>query len=520
MKTPLLTHLRRAFQVAQQAHRQSEKSLDDILAEHDQYRRSRRQFLHSTARAGLLLGLGGTAVAQDFLDAVTGKPKCKIAIVGAGLAGLSAAFYLQQKGVQAVLFEGDKRVGGRVKSARIFDGGRLNTEIGAEFIDTVHADMFGLLKAVGLEANLMDVDTDTFGVRDAFFFENRHYTLQEVLAEFKGVYPQIQADQAAAAGRQAAVFDRMSMAEYIDRLAVSPWVKKMLDAAFLGENGLEASQQSAANLLSIFAIRNEEFYPFGDSDERFKVIGGNEQIPQRLAQKLEPQIRYEHRLTALQEHPNKSITLRFSASGAPVEETFDVVILALPFSILRDVDIRMDLPPLKQRVIRELGYGTNTKFILETRDRPWRNHNFRGYLFNEQIANGWDSAQMQNDNAGTGAFTCFFGGEHGKAAVRGTEQAQLAYVIPALEGAFPGTQASLTGKMELAPWPSNPFVKASYSCFMPGQVQLFEGVAFEPVRHLYFAGEHTSTDYWGFMNGAAETGRRVAEKVLRKMRIH
>ncbi|MCC6459673.1 MAG: FAD-dependent oxidoreductase, partial [Saprospiraceae bacterium] len=45
------------------------------------------------------------------------------------------------------------------------------------------------------------------------------------------------------------------------------------------------------------------------------------------------------------------------------------------------------------------------------------------------------------------------------------------------------------------------------------------GVAFEPVRRLYFAGEHTSTEYWGFMNGAAETGRRVAEKVLKKMRV-
>jgi len=520
MKTPLLSQLRRAFLLAQRAQLQPEKSLDDVLAEHRQYQSDRRQFLRTGVRAGVLLGIGGPVVANDLLEAAAGKPKYKIAIVGAGMAGLSAGYHLQRKGIQATLFEGDKRAGGRIKSARIFDDGRLNTEIGAEFIDTGHADMMWFVREMDLEANLMDVDTDTFGQRDAFYFDNRHYTLRDVLAEFKAVYPQIQTDQAKMEGRRAAAaFDRMPMAEYIDRLAVSPWIKKMLHAAYIGENGLETGEQSGAILLDIFAIRNDQFYPFGDSDERFKITGGNEQLPQRLAKKLEPQIRHEHRLTALRENHNKSITLTFSVNGADKEETFDAVIMALPFTVLREVDIRMDLPALKQRVIRELGYGTNTKFILETRNRPWREHNYRGYLFNEQISNGWDSAQLQNNNAGPGAYTCFFGGRRGKAAVRGTEQAQLEYALPALEGAFPGAKASLTGKMELAAWPANPFVKASYSCFMPGQITDFGGAAIAPVRCLYFAGEHCSADYWGFMNGAAETGRLAAEKVLKKMRV-
>ena len=193
--------------------------------------------------------------------------------------------------------------------------------------------------------------------------------------------------------------------------------------------------------------------------------------------------------------------------------------MTLPFSILRDIELRMELPPLKQRVIRELGYGTNSKFIVETRNRPWRQAGYRGYLFAERIPNGWDSTQMQQNNAGAGTFTCFFGGERGKNAARGTEKEQLAHILPDLDGAFPGAAADLSGNMELAHWPGNPFVKGSYSCFAVGQASLFEGAAFEPVRRLFFAGEHCSTDYWGFMNGAAETGRRAAEKVLKKMRV-
>lgn len=478
---------------------------------------SRRRFLKTGAQAGMLLGMGGSALAGDMLLAGF-RRKYKIAIVGAGMAGLSAGYMLRRKGVEATLFEGDKRAGGRIKSARIFGDGALNTEIGAEFIDTVHQDMLWFVRATGLQDKLMDVETDHFGQRDAFFIDSKHYQLNDVLNEFKEIYPRILADQDKLEGKHAEMFDRMSMADYIEKMSVSGWVKKLLHAAYIGENGLETSEQSAANLLSIFEIRNNNFYPFGNSDERFKVIGGNEQIPKALADMLGNQIRYEHKLQAIRENSNRSLTLTFSENGTTREETFDLVILTLPFTVLRNIDIQMELPAIKKQAIRELGYGTNTKFIVETRSRSWRQAGYRGFLFNERIHNGWDSAQMQQNNEGAGTFTCYYGGERGRNAARGTEAEQLSHIMPALDAAFPGTKAALTGKMELAHWTANPFIRGSYSCLKPGQVTAFEDVAFEPVGRLYFAGEHCSTEFWGFMNGAAETGRRAAEKVLRKIR--
>ena len=517
MKTPLFSSLRSAFRLAGIAHRHPEQSIEELLDQQERAAASRRRFLKTGAQAGLLLGLGGGSVAGDLL--LTGlSRKYKIAIVGAGMAGLSAGYMLRRKGVEATLFEGDKRAGGRIKSARIFGGGAINTEIGAEFIDTVHEDMMWFVRELKLQDKLMDVDQDTFGQRDAVFIDNRHYQPSEIISELKAAYPRILADQAKMAGKHALAFDQLSMAEYIEAMPVSGWMKKMLHAAYIGENGLETAEQSAANLLSIFEIRDNNFLPFGDSDERFKVIGGNDQITQGLAQMLGNQIRYEHKLRAVRENSNKSLTLTFDENGATREETFDIVIMAIPFSVLREIDIQMELPALKRRMIHELGYGTNAKFILETQSRTWRQAGYRGYLFNERIHNGWDSAQMQLNNEGAGTFTCYYGGERGKNAAKGTEQDQLAHILPTLDAAFPGTRNSLTGKMELAHWTANPFVRGSYSCLKPGQVTAFEGVAFAPVRRLYFAGEHCSTDYWGFMNGAAETGRKVAEKVLRKIK--
>lgn len=516
MKTPLFSSLRNTFRLAGFAHHR-EQSIDDILEKQEQAALSRRKFLKTGAQAGMLLGLGGSAAAGELLLSGLSR-KYKIAIVGAGMSGLSAGYVLRRKGVEATLFEGDKRAGGRIKSARIFGGGTINTEIGAEFIDTIHQDMLWFVRAVGLQDKLMDVETDHFGQRDAFFIDNQHYQLRDVLLELKEVYPRILADQEKLEGRHAAALDRISMAEYIDQLPVNTWMKKMLHAAYIGENGLETTEQSAANMLSIFEIRNENFYPFGNSDERFKVIGGNEQVPQGLAQILGNQIRYEHKLRAIRENSNRSLTLVFSENGTTREETFDLVIMTLPFSVLRDIDIQMELPAAKRQVIRELGYGTNAKFIIETQTRSWRQAGYRGFLFNERIHNGWDSAQMQHNNEGTGTFTCYFGGERGKNAAKGTEQEQMAHIIPTLDAAFPGTRVHLTGQMELAHWTANPFIRGSYSCPKPGQVTAFEGVAFEPVRRLYFAGEHCSTEFWGFMNGAAETGRKAAEKVLRKIK--
>ncbi len=520
MKTLLLSSLRQAFQLAKTVNAHPEYSVDDVLEKSQQHLLDRRQFLRRSAQTSALLGLGGAAVAHDWLNILGDKTAPRIAIVGAGIGGLTAGYYLKQKGVSATIFEADKRVGGRIKSTKTYGGGNLFTEIGAEFIDTVHVDMLRLARALGLETKLMDVDTDTFGERDAFFIENKHHSLRDIITELAAAYPRIAKHQEKVLGSHMEAFDRFSMAEYIDTLGVSSWVKKLLAAAYIGENGLETEQQSAVNLLSIFDTRPNQFTPFGESDERFKVIGGNDQITTGLADLLRDQLRLEHKLVAVHENSDHSIRLTFSENGTTREETFDAVVLALPFTILRQVEITMDLPSVKQQVIKELSYGTNAKFILETTGRPWRDNNYRGYLFNEKIHNGWDSSQLQQGNKGVGTFTVFYGGERGKNAGRGSEQEQLAYCLPELEGAFPGSRQQLTGKMEVAAWPSNPFIGASYSCFSVGQATRFTGAAFAPVRNLHFAGEHCSINYWGFMNGGAETGRMAAKSVLKKRYAH
>src|SRR5205823_7234497 len=93
----------------------------------------------------------------------------------------------------------------------------------------------------------------------------------------------------------------------------------------------------------------------------------------------------------------------------------DFLILTLPFSVLRHVDMAVELPSVKKRAIQELGYGTNSKLILGFNKPVWRAAGFGGYVFNNTIQNGWDNSQMQNRNLGASGFTVFLGGSAGRA---------------------------------------------------------------------------------------------------------
>jgi monoamine oxidase len=91
-------------------------------------------------------------------------------------------------------------------------------------------------------------------------------------------------------------------------------------------------------------------------------------------------------------------------------------------------------------------------------------------------------------------------------------------VLPDLERIFPGARAAATGRVARWHWPSDPFVRGSYACWKVGQYTSIAGAEFEPVGRLLFAGEHTSLEHQGYMNGAAETGRRAAQIVRRFVR--
>ena len=167
--------------------------------------------------------------------------------------------------------------------------------------------------------------------------------------------------------------DRTSLSAYLEgvngaRRAAGSIAKAAITAAYIAEYGLETDQQSCLNFLGfIHADRRSKFTPFGVfSDERYHVLDGNDRIVAGLAQALPRTRRARHDAQRRPGNAAGRVELTFDTSAGGVTRTHDAVVLAIPFTTLRavDLDINLDRVPGKRAAIDLLGYGTNAKMMV------------------------------------------------------------------------------------------------------------------------------------------------------------
>ncbi len=293
-------------------------------------------------------------------------------------------------------------------------------------------------------------------------------------------------------------------------------MRELIDVAYVTEYGLENSEQSALNFLFLIGTGDLEdpatFALLGESDERYKVRGGNQQIVDELARRLPGQIRPLHRLEAIRSR-GEGFTLTFQTEGKTIDEQADVVLLTVPFSILRDVKMQIELPALKTRAIRELGYGANAKVLVGFSSRPWEKLGYSGATYtDEPFQLAWANSFLQPGTAG--GLTLYSGGKLAHDAGAGTPEEVATRLMRGVERAYPGTTRERNGKVSRFHWPTFPWVRGSYSCYKPGQWTTIAGSEGVPVGNLFFAGEHCSYDFQGYMNGAAQSGADAARAMM------
>lgn len=518
-RTPLFSLVRRSLQLAAFAAKSDTLPADEVIdrvLEGEWPGVSRRQFFRTAAAAGVV------AATPDLFTAFaqTGGLKPRTAIVGAGIAGLNCAYKLRKAGVPVHVFEASSRSGGRMFTANNLLAQGITTELGGEFIDSGHEELLNLVKEFKLA--MWDFRKPSKVKAEAFFFNGRHYTEKEVVKAFIPLAKKIARDYDSL-GEEVSYrdhgngkeLDNTSIAEYLDRIGARGWIRELLHVAYVTEYGLEAEQQSSLNLIQLIGTDTSEgFKAFGDSDERFTVKGGNERVVVELANRLDEGIvSLRHRLTAISAK-GKGFVLTFEGpSGTAFDRDFDTVVLTLPFTMLREVDIRVPLPAVKLKAIKELGYGTNAKVLAGFNGRPWKALGYRGNtLSDERFQLVWDNAALQPSTSS--GITFYSGGKLGIEAGEGTAQEALAKLMPGLEKAYPGSTRQHNGNASRFHWPTHPFTKGSYAAYLPGQWTTIGGAEGESVGNLHFAGEHTSVDFQGYMNGGAQSGADAAKAVL------
>ena len=485
----------------------------------------RRRFLKSAAAAGAAWSLTRP-------DSLFAQSSATVAVVGAGLAGLACADRLAARGIAATVYDAAVRPGGRCFSL----GGRFpgqTVERGGEFIDNLHKVMLGYAKRYRL--TLEDVEKQPGEV--AYFFDDEHFPETAIVEQYRAFVAAMRADLRALSPEPTAdahndadaALDQVSLAEYLDTRGAGPVIRQAIEAAYLAEFGLELHQQSALNLLLfIHADRRSRFMPFGVfSDERYHIVEGNDRIGHGLAADLPRPVHLAHRLTRVARRSDGRIELTFDSSDGPAVAAFDHVVLTLPFSVLRDVDLAASgLPPWKRDAIDLLGYGTNAKMMVGFDGPYWRRLGASGASYSDlpHHQTTWET-HPTGAKSSHAVLTDYSSGVRGASLNSLDVSGEANLFLGDLERVLPGalTHVARDGgvvRAHLEHWPSNPLTKGSYTCYKPGQFTSIAGREGTRVGNLHFAGEHANSfyEFQGFMEGACVSGLDAANEILRDLR--
>lgn len=490
-------------------------------------------------RRDLIRTLGAGAIlagAPRTVWAAPEKSTLDVAIVGGGLAGLVCGDELRKAGVPALIYEASDRTGGRCWSRRDLMPGQV-IERGGELIDNLHKTMIAYAKEFGCTLEDMNkVPGDVL-----YYFGGKSYPESDVVREYRAFVETIRADLSKLSNGPTALahndYDRLvdntSLTEYLDGknakgLKIGPVGRAAIVHAYEAEFGLAAEEQSAlCLLLFIHADRRNRFQPWGVfSDERYHIVEGNDRIAQGLSQRLADRIQLDHALVRISKTAAGRIELTLKQGARTITKSHDKVVVTLPFSVLRNIelDASLGLTPAKVAAIKNLGYGSNAKLMLGFKSHPWKAIGSAGSSYSDQPNHQttWQTNPTKA-TATSAVITDYSSGARGKRLVNKNEQVEAMRFLTDFEKLVPGavaaaaTEASGLLRLHLEPWPNNPLANGSYTCYRPGEFTTIAGLEGQAAGNLHFAGEHTNSFYeWqGFMEGACISGMAAAQAVLR-----
>ncbi|GAC1578476.1 MAG: hypothetical protein NVS3B7_12110 [Candidatus Elarobacter sp.] len=474
----------------------------------------------------------------------------RIAIVGAGIAGLSCALTLRDAGIDATVFESSARLGGRMHSERGYWDDGQHTEWCGSMIDTTHVHLHALARRFGL-ALVDSAAALPSGARDTAYFEHRYYPAVDVDRDFAPVY-KILREQMRGVGPSTTWDKATPLARTLDAMSMQTWIERYIPGgatsrfgrlianAYMNEYGRACSEQSALNLVYMLGAqrdypRNGELDILGYSDQRYFIRDGNQQLPLAIARALPAgSIRMRHALRSIAKRSGGTYELRFNTPNGESRQPFDRVVLALPFSVLRSLDYAgAGFDARKTKAIDELGYGYHTKLHLQFRRPTWRG---AGPWQRPTTGQIWTDLGFQDSvdftvgqSGASGIIERFTGGTAGLVDVPEAPytrmggapavERQVKTYLSMLDAVWPGVSRAFNGKATLGNAQVDPNIRASYSCWLIGQYTSIAG--YEGVRQgrIHFAGEHCSVDSQGFMEGGAATGISAAREILRDYNV-
>ena len=479
---------------------------------------------HEVTRRALLKAVAAAGLVSAMPRPARAAPASKVAIVGGGIAGLTALHHLTEAGIDARLYEARNRIGGRMFTHRPIDGPAF--EVGGQLVNTDHHDMQALAKHFGVKL----IDRKAEAHRTMILANGKLLSEAELATAMRDIAAQIGRDSDRLDkdyARVAPELDRMSIKHYLDKHAAlirEPWARRLLEGTSRTEYGVEPEQASAIELVfNLPTVDGERFEVLGGSDERFVMEGGSSALTDAIAAAHRDRIETGKRLLRI-ETAGRGARLAF-LDGTTAEA--DTIIVAVPAPITRQIDFRIPLPAIWRKFIETMDLGRNEKVQAGAVDTVWRSAmGVGGELWQTDAAGyalGWDGSVHLADRTDL-AWTWFLGGAEVDDLTRSAQEQAHDFAATS-EPAIPGLAgATAKGPYRRTAWHRDPLTLGAYCNYAPGQITRFGHLlcveSDDPGEHqvsragrVFFAGEHLSDAFPGYMNGGAQTGRMAAEAI-------
>jgi len=431
-----------------------------------------------------------------------------VLVAGAGLAGLAAARDLVALGARVTVVDARDRVGGRVWTIRDGFADGQHGEAGGDFIDEEQSEIRGLASELGLK--LARILRSGFG-----------YVRPDAAGRPKILARGARRGWERLAKELAPLTKPYNLAEHrwdspittdLARRSVATWLDQVRADAELRATatGLRGFFLADPEELSLVALVDQ----FSASEapapgEMYRIEGGNDRLINALAAPLGDRLHLNTEIVALS-HRGKTVRASVKNARALAQINCDYAVLAVPATLLRRMPITPALPAQQHDAISRLQYGRATKSLLQFSSRFWRAAG-RPRAFGSPLPLGaiWEANEEQPGRAGILSLLA------GGGASDATQAIVAKHGVRGLAGALDwlGAEGSeLTASRQVV-WEHDPYARGGYAFFDPAFDPALRAWLARPADRLFFAGEHTSIKWQGYMNGAVESGRRAAAEV-------
>jgi monoamine oxidase len=458
-----------------------------------------------------------TAAAQPAKLARKGPPK-KVIVVGAGLAGLAAAYELTQAGHEVIVFEVRMRPGGRVRTLREPFSDGLYAEAGARLFSDSYPRLLHYAKL--LDVPFAPVPAEAYAT--LYHLRGQRLTAAagepidwpyDLSAEERqlGPFGMLMKHVSSALEQigdsslpdwqldPVSHYDETTFNEFLRRQGMSSQVLELLNKIVWFGEGAE-STSALQYLVSYMA-------PFFRGQKLYAFRGGNDLLPRALAARLQGNIHYGAPVVKINHGP-EGVEAVYLQGGTKQTMQATHLICAVPFTHLRHMDVSPGFAPEEEAVIQELAYGSVARIYLQVSSRFWEKENVTGSAATdlpimEVVEEPFPRPEHPTPRT---ILEAYVQGPEADRVGGMTESERFEFAIEHMEKVHPGLRHYVEGGT------SKFWGHGAYSQFSPGQMTSWLPLAARPEGPLHFAGEHTSR-LAGTMEGALESAQRVTQEV-------